>query len=102
MIDSSHTETLYYFKNKADYNTLYQQDYYKTQGLAFIMLISALIHWKFQAAACKIKGESIQDCLLEARIVKANKRRGNWIVCNCRKKQMDLFKQLNTPMSVEF
>lgn len=96
-------ETYYnYFKNKADYNTLYQQDYYKTQGLAFIMLISALIHREFQAAACKIKGKSIQDCLLEARMVKANKRRGNWIVCNCRKKQMDLFKQLNTPMSVEF
>ena len=44
----------------------------------------------------------IQDCLLEARMVKANKRRENWIVCNCRKKQMDLFKQLNTPMSVEY
>ena len=66
------------------------------------MLISALIHREFQTAACKIKGKSIQDCLLEARMVKANKRRGNWIVCNCRKKQMDLFKQLNTPMSVEF
>lgn len=95
-------ETYYnYFKNKADYNTLNQQDYYKTQGLAFIMLTCALIHREFQAATSKIKGKSIQDCLLEARMVKVNKHNGSWIVCNCKKKQMDLFKQLNTSMSVD-
>lgn len=94
-------ETFYnYFKNKANYNSLYQQDYYKMQGLAFIMLVSALIHQEFAAAVKAVKGKSIQDCLLDARMVKANKRRGTWMVNNCRKKQLDLFKQLHTDMSV--
>ena len=94
-------ETFYnYFKNKADYRTLYMQDYYKTQGLAFIMLVSALIHREFEEAAKNVKGKSVQDCLLDARMVKANKRRDVWCVCNCGKKQRNLFQQLNTPMAV--
>lgn len=95
-------ETFYnYFKNKADYNSLYQQDYYKTQGLAFIMLVSALIHQKFESAARVIKGRSVQDCLLDARMVKLNKRYNIWTACNCCKKQQKLFQQLNTSMSVD-
>ena len=94
-------ETFYnYFKNKADYRTLYMQDYYKTQGLAFIMLVSALIHHEFEEAVKGIKGKSVQDCLLDARMVKANKRHDVWCVCNCGKKQRELFQQLNTPMII--
>lgn len=90
-------ETFYnYFKNRADYRTLYMQDYYKTQGLAFVMLVSALIHREFEEAAKCVKGKSVQDCLLEARMVKANRRYDVWYVCNCGAKQKDLFKQLNT------
>ena len=89
-----------YFKNKANYKTLYMQDYYKTQGLAFIMLVSALIRREFEEAAKNIKGKSVQDCLLDARMVKANKRHDVWCVCNCGRKQRDLFKQLNTSISV--
>ena len=70
-------ETFYnHFKNKANYNSLYQQDYYKMQGLAFIMLVSALIHQAFVAAIKAVIGKSIQDCLLDARMVKENKHRG--------------------------
>lgn len=95
-------ETYYnYFKNKADYSSLYQQDYYKTQGLAFIMLVSALILREFEDAIKAVKGKSAQDCLLDARMVKADKRRGVWTVCNCRKKQVELFELLNTKLSVE-
>lgn len=94
-------ETFYnYFKNKADYNSLYLHDYYKTQGLAFIMLVTALIHREFEDAVKAVKGKSAQDCLLEARMVKANKRYGKWTVCNCKKSRQDLFRQLNTPMAV--
>lgn len=94
-------ETFYnYFKNKADYRTLYMQDYYKTQGLAFIMLVSALIHQEFEEAAKCVKGKSVQDCLLDARMVKANKRREVWCVCNYGAKQLSLFQQLNTPATV--
>ncbi|MDW7657627.1 MAG: transposase [Bacillota bacterium] len=95
-------ETYYhYFKNKADYGSLYQQDYYKTQGLAFIMLVSSLIHKEFEDAVKAVKGKSAQDCLLDARMVKADKRRGVWTVCNCRKKQVELFESLNTKLAVE-
>lgn len=95
-------ETYYnYFKNKADYGSLYQQDYYKTQGLAFIMLVSSLIRREFEDAVKAVKGKSAQDCLLDARMVKADKRRGVWAVCNCRKKQAELFESLNTKLAVE-
>jgi transposase len=95
-------ETYYnYFKNKADYGSLYQQDYYKTQGLAFIMLVSSLIRKEFEDAVKAVKGKSAQDCLLDARMVKADKRRGVWTVCNCRKKQVELFESLNTKLAVE-
>ena len=95
-------ETYYnYFKNKADYGSLYQQDYYKTQGLAFIMLVSSLIRKEFEDAVKAVKGKSAHDCLLDARMVKADKRRGVWAVCNCRKKQVELFKLLNTSLAVE-
>ena len=90
-----------YFKNKADCNSLYQQDYYKTQGLAFIMLVSALILREFEDAVKAVKGKSVQDCLLDARMVKADKRRGVWAVCNCRKKQVELFEALKTKLAVE-
>lgn len=95
-------ETYYnYFKNKADYCSLYQQDYYKTQGLAFIMLVSSLIRREFEDAVKAVKGKSAQDCLLDARMVKADKRRGVWTACNCRKKQVELFESLNTKLMVE-
>ncbi len=54
-----------YFKNKADYGSLYQQDYYKAQGFASIMLVSSLIRKEFEDAvkAVKaVKGKSVQDC----------------------------------------
>lgn len=44
-------ETFYnYFKNKANYASLHAEDYYKTQGLAFIMLVAALIHQEVEKA----------------------------------------------------
>ncbi len=94
-------ETFYnYFKNKAGYNSLHANDYYKTQGLAFIMLVSALIHQEMETAVADIDGKNVTTCLLESRMVKAHKRHGNWVVCNCLKKQVDLFKRLGTPLNV--
>ena len=95
-------ETFYnYFKNKANYSSLHEQDYYKTQGLAFIMLVSALIHQEFEEASASIKGKSVQSCLLDARMVKIHKRHGNWSVCNLLGKQKELFKQLNTEANIQ-
>ena len=94
-------ETFYnYFKNKAGYVSLHEEDYYKTQGLAFIMLISSLIHHEMADAARAIEGKSIETCLLEARMVKIHKRHGQWTTCNCLKKQKTLFKAFNTGMQL--
>lgn len=68
-----------------------------TQGLAFIMVVSALIYQEMELAVANISEKSVGTCLLEARMVKADKRHGNRIACNCLKKQIELFKQLNTP-----
>jgi hypothetical protein len=65
------------------------------------MLVSSLIYKEFQEAVSAIKGKSVQDCLLDGRMLKINKRHGKWVVCNCKKKQMELFRQLNTKLSVE-
>lgn len=95
-------ETYYnYFKNKAGYNSIHAEDYYKTQGLAFVMLVSGLIHEEMDKAVKNMNGKNVETCLLEARMVKANKRHNTWCVCNCLKKQMELFQQLNTPLKVK-
>ena len=47
-----------------------------------------------------VDGKTVSTCLLESRMVKAHKRHDNWTVCNCLKKQVELFKQLNTPLEV--
>lgn len=94
-------ETFYnYFKNKAGYASLHGEDYYKTQGLAFIMLISSLIHHEMVEASKAAEGKIIETCLLEARMVKVHKRHGQWSTCNCLKKQTALFKVFNTGMQL--
>lgn len=77
------------------------QDYCRAQGLAFVALVTALVH-RDVAEACKaLRGKSVDDCLLEARMVKANKVGGRWVCCNLLERQRRLFEALNTPLSVE-
>ena len=64
------------------------------------MLVAALIHQEVEKATRKIDGKSLDDCLLDARMVKAHKRHGIWKLCNCLKKQTTLLKQLNTELKV--
>ena len=90
-----------YFKNSADYNALHLPDYYKMQGLAFIMLIEALIYHDFLAAMKEVKGKTIRDALLDARTIKIHKQKDSWQICNCKKSILTLFEQLNTPMALE-
>ena len=95
-------ETFYnYLKNQAGYHSLHLDDYSKTQGLAFIMLVCALIYSEMEKATKEIKGKSLQDCLLEARMVKANKRMNMWTISNCLKRQKELFFELGVPLTIE-
>ena len=53
-------ETFYqYLKNIGDFNNLMVQDYYKEQGLAFIMLITGQIHQKMISAVKKLHNNTI-------------------------------------------
>ena len=90
-----------YFTNGQDCHTLCQQDYHKMQGLAFVMLVSGLIHREVaDAVADSGLGMSVSDVLLDARAVKANKRAGAWVPANCKKKRVKVFEALHTPLEV--
>ena len=94
-------ETYYnYFKNQANYSSFHVDDYYKMQGIAFIMLVSALIHRNMENAVKNVNGMSAQTCLLEAKMVKVRKNGNRWEICNRLKKQVDLFGKLNTEFSL--
>lgn len=90
-------ETLYqYLKNKGDFNNLMIQDYYKEQGMAFIMLVTGQIHQKMIAAVKKLNDNtlSVQDILLMARCMKLERRGNSWNLKNTRKKDLELFNKL--------
>lgn len=90
-----------YFANGQDCHTLCQQDYHKMQGLAFLMLVSGLIHREVADAVAESGlGMSVADVLLDARAVKASKRVGMWVPVNCKKKRLEAFEALHTPLEV--
>ena len=87
-----------YFKNRVDINTLGFNDYYATQGMSFIMLVVGLIYKELKEAAKPIKGKSIDDCLLEAKFIKLNKKGNNWVVSNAKKDLQELMSSLNVDL----
>ena len=94
-------ETYYdYFKNNANYKALHLSDYYKTQGLSFIMLVSSLIYREVNNAVLKLKTRHVEDCLLDARMIKIHKRSGKWSICNCKNTSKEMFNELNTDLTV--
>ena len=90
-----------WLKNGAGLASPGAQDYYKAQGLAFVALVTALVHRDLVGACGAVRGKSVDDCLLEARMVKANRVGGRWECCNLVERQRRLFEALNTPLSVE-
>ena len=74
-------ETFYDFFSNVQHDEDFQQrNYYKIQALAFILLVlSLLIHMEFTEHVKKVGiRESIQDVLLNSRMVKLVKRGGTW------------------------
>ena len=95
-------ETFYdYLKNKVDYNELYIEDYYKMQGLAFIMLVEACIHHemseKFKNTSRN--GITLDDALLEARGIKAVMMNGEWQISAIKEKTKTLFELFGSATS---
>lgn len=87
-------ETFYeYYKNRLDVNTLHLNDYYKTQGLSFIMLITSLIYSSFNKALKEhnVK-EAPESVLLNARFLKLHRNSNNkWNLENINHKHVQLF-----------
>ena len=88
-----------FLDNDVDFNGLYQQDYYAAQGLAFIMQVCGLIYREFEVAVKNVD-EQVEDCLRFARKIKAQKIQQRWLLANCEKKHLKLFKKLNAPLEV--
>ena len=90
-------ETFYqYLKNVGDFNDLKIQDYYKEQGLSFVMLITGQIHQKMITALKKLNDNtiSVHDILLMARCMKMERRGNNWNLRNSRKRDLQILKKL--------
>ena len=90
-------ETFYqYLKNNADFNDLMIQDYYKEQGLSFVMLITGQIHQKMINAVRKLNNNaiSVHDILLMARCMKMERRGNSWNLKNARKRDLQILKQM--------
>lgn len=88
-------ETFYQFlKNTTDFNNHKIEDYYKEQGLAFIMLITGQIHHYVEQSVKKLHDNtsSIYDVLTMARFMKINLIKNKWHLCNTRKKDLERLK----------
>ena len=90
-------ETFYqYVANVGDYNNFMLQDYYKEQGMAFVLLVAGQIHQKVVNAVRELKCSTIstRDVLLMARRMKIEKRGQFWLLKNTRRKDIDLLKKM--------
>lgn len=71
------------------------------QGMAFVMLVSGLIHREVaDAVIASGLGMSVGDVLMDARMVKAAKRNGAWVAVNRKKKRVKTFDALHTSLEV--
>lgn len=94
-------ETFYdYYKNKLEVDATYASDYYRAQGLSFILLITALIHSEFVEKTKSLK-KNVTDILLDARFVKLHNKKSGWDYENLCKRHFELFEKLNLNLSEE-
>ena len=86
-----------YLKNRADFNDLMMQDYYKEQGFSFIMLITGQIHQKVIDAVKLLDDNtmSVSDVLLMAKFMKLELRGSSWILKNTRKRDLKILEKMN-------
>lgn len=90
-------ETLYqYVANVGGFGGLKVEDYYKEQGMAFVMLVCGRIHARVIAAVRSLGDSttSVRDVLLMARRMKLVRRGGSWVLANARAKDLALLARL--------
>lgn len=75
-------ETYYnYVRNDADFNALYQQDYFCMQGLSFIVTVSGMIYHDVKAIADESK-VSVKEIMREMKKLKISLEGNKWVVQN--------------------
>ncbi len=75
-------ETYYnYVRNDADFNALYQQDYFCMQGLSFIVTIAGMIYYDVKSVADESK-LSVKEIMREMKKLKIVLSGNKWIVEN--------------------
>ena len=74
-----------YVKNTCRIESLHQQDYYKTQGLAFIFLVTGLIESEYAKRLKNLDGVTMRDMNLISRMVKLSRKGNRWVICNVKK-----------------
>lgn len=96
-------ETYYnYLKNNVNYEALALNDYYMTEGLSFIMLITGMIHSEIKKAVTdSVKGKSIDDCMLEAAFLKIHKLNNKWKIENIKTKTKEMMELLGVDFEKE-
>ena len=75
-------ETYYnYVRNDADFNALYQQDYFCMQGLSFIVTIAGMIYHDIKKVADESK-LSVKEIMREMKKLKITLNGNKWVVEN--------------------
>lgn len=88
-------ENFYDFvKNTCRIEALHQQDYYKTQGLSFIFLVTGLIQSEYVKKLSKLNGVTIRESLIDSRFIKINKKNKKWHMTNIKKSTKDKMEKL--------
>lgn len=78
-----------------NFNALYERDYYKLEGMSFIMLVTSLIYEQMNKAVHSIKNKNVEDCIIESRMVKIHYGKQGWVRTNMKKSLQELFSKLN-------
>ena len=82
---------------------LCQRDYCRAQGLAFVCLVASLVRRELaDLVGGRLPGRTVDEALLDARLVKAHLRAGRW---GCRDREGSvrrLFETLGVPLEARF
>ena len=92
-------ETFYnYVDNIVDFNALYQHDYCRTQGLAFIIQVAGMVYHELKELAEK-HNLSVKSAMRTLRGIKASKEKNTWKIKNAVKSKRTMAEELEVPLS---
>lgn len=91
-------ETFYdYIDNTLDFNSLYQQDYCRMQGLSFIIQIAGMIFHDLKDITDK-NNISLKDTMALLKGIKLVKERKRWMIRNVNKERRKMCEKLELPL----